>query len=187
MLVLFRATLFKHQHAELFQISQRLKIVSIIRTCAHVIQANEYNQCSVVISSVHSQLLSIYVDGDTELVVPVLSAILLHPPQSQMAVKQLSLKEGTLGGTILCSTALSLLSPTKFPLYADLPGLHSSEFPPATLPTDLSTSTARPDITLVSEESVTMLELTIPSNSKEAIVKAKRERPTSLTIVTTIC
>ena len=61
-------------------------------------------------------------------------------------------------------------------LYADLPGLCASESPPATLHTDLSTSTARPDIVLVSEESVTMLELTIPSNSKEAIIKAKERK-----------
>ena len=61
-------------------------------------------------------------------------------------------------------------------LYADLPGLRASESPPATLPADLSTSTARPDIVLVSEESVTMLELTIPSNSKEAITKAKERK-----------
>ena len=82
-----------------------------------------------------------------------------------MAVKKLSLKDGTLGGTILCLTALSLVSneiPPCVKLYADLPGLHASESPPATLPTDLSISTARPDIVLVSEESVTMLELTIP-------------------------
>ena len=68
-------------------------------------------------------------------------------------------------------------------LYADLPGLRASESPPATLPADLSTSTARPDIVLVSEESVTMLELTIPSNSKKQSPKQKRERPTSLTTV----
>ena len=61
-------------------------------------------------------------------------------------------------------------------LYVDLPGLCASESPPATLHTDLSTSTARPDIVLVSEESVTMLELTIPSNSKEAIIKAKERK-----------
>ena len=61
-------------------------------------------------------------------------------------------------------------------LYADLPGIRASESPPVTLPIDLSTSTARPDIVLVSEESVTMLELTIPSNSKEAIIKAKERK-----------
>ena len=97
-----------------------------------------------------------------------------------MAVKKLSLKDGTLGGTTLCSTAMSLFVSNKIPpcvkLYADLPGLHASESPFATLPTDLSTSTARPDIVLVSEENVTMLELTISSNSKEAIIKVEDQQ-----------
>ena len=44
------------------------------------------------------------------------------------------------------------------------------------MPTDLSTTTARPDVVLVSEESVTMLELTINSNSKEAVIKAKERK-----------
>ena len=68
-------------------------------------------------------------------------------------------------------------------LYADLPGPHASESPPVTLPTDLPTLTARPDIVLVSEESVTMLELTIPSNSKEAIIKAKEKKTNNLTTI----
>ena len=73
---------------------------------------------------------------------------------------------------------VSLVSNKILPctLYADLPSLCASESSPATFPTDLPASTARPDIVLVSEESVTMLELTIPSNSKEAIIKAKERK-----------
>ena len=64
-------------------------------------------------------------------------------------------------------------SPPCAKLYAYLP---ASESPPATLPADLSTSTPRPDRVLVSEESVSMLELTIPFNSKEAIFKTKERK-----------
>ena len=66
--------------------------------------------------------------------------------------------------------------PPSSKLYADLPGLRASESPTATLPTNLSTSTARPDIVLTTESSVTMLELTIPSNSHDAIRKAKERK-----------
>ena len=66
--------------------------------------------------------------------------------------------------------------PPSSKLYADLPGLRASESPPATLPTNLSTSTARPDMVLTTESSVTMLELTIPSNSYDAIRKAKKRK-----------
>ena len=103
-------------------------------------------------------------------------------PTTVLIVKKFSLKDGTLGGTTLCSTAciVSLVSNEIPPCVkldvADLPALRASKSPPATLHTDLSASTARADIVLVSEESVTMLELTIPSNSKEAIIKAKERK-----------
>ena len=45
----------------------------------------------------------------------------------------------------IVSLVLKEISPCV-KLYADLPGLRASESPLATLPTDLSTSTARPDI-----------------------------------------
>ena len=67
-------------------------------------------------------------------------------------------------------------TPPQVKLYADLPGFQASESPPATLPTNLSTSTARPDIILISGDNVTILEVTIPSNSKEAINKAKERK-----------
>ena len=45
-----------------------------------------------------------------------------------------------------------------------------------TLPTNLSTSTARPDLVIVSENNVTMIELTIPSDSRAAMIKAKERK-----------
>ena len=67
-------------------------------------------------------------------------------------------------------------TPPQAKLYVDLPGFRASESPPATLPTNLLTSTARPDIILISGDNVTILELTIPSKSKEAINKAKERK-----------
>ena len=46
-------------------------------------------------------------------------------------------------------------------LYADLPGMRASENPVATIPDDTLVSSARPDIVLVGEDEVTLIELTI--------------------------
>ena len=79
-----------------------------------------------------------------------------------------------------CITSLvSEEVPPNSKLYADLPGLRANESPPATLPTNLSTSTARPDI-VVSENNVTMIELTIPSVSRAAMIKAKERKNNKL-------
>ena len=41
---------------------------------------------------------------------------------------------------------------------------------------NLSTSTARPDLVIVSENNVTMIEITIPSESRAAMIKAKERK-----------
>ena len=71
--------------------------------------------------------------------------------------------------------------PPDTKLYADLPGLRACESPIATIPTDLSTTSARPDIVLIPESNVTMVELTIPSNSKAALIQAKERKRKRLT------
>ena len=63
--------------------------------------------------------------------------------------------------------------PPQFKLYADLPGLRACDSPPATIPANISTSTARPDLVFISINSVTMIELTVPPNSREALSSAK--------------
>ena len=92
---------------------------------------------------------------------------------------QEALKEDTLGDKTQCSTASLLWSLRKFlltqKLDADLHGLRANEFSPATLPTNLSTS-ARPDIVIVSENNVTMIEQTIPSESRGAMMKDKEKK-----------
>ena len=70
---------------------------------------------------------------------------------------------------------ISLISdeiPCSSKLYVDLPVYRTCESPPANLPANVSIPTARPDLILTSEDSVTMIELTIPTNSKEAMQKA---------------
>ena len=59
--------------------------------------------------------------------------------------------------------------PCHSKLYADLPSFRAREAPPATLPASISTSTARRDLVLMAEDSVTILELTIPANSQETM------------------
>ena len=73
-------------------------------------------------------------------------------------------------------------TPPQAKLYADLPGFRASESPPATLPTNLSTSTARPDIILISGDNVTILELTSPPTQRKQLTRPKRERVTRQTI-----
>ena len=58
-------------------------------------------------------------------------------------------------------------------LYADLPNHRASDSPPAVLPLDISTTSARPDIVLVEGSSITILELTVPFNSREALQAAR--------------
>ena len=61
-------------------------------------------------------------------------------------------------------------------LYADLPGLRSSNNPPATIPQDLSTSSDRPDLVVISGSDVHILELTIPANTSENLQEARRRK-----------
>ena len=66
-------------------------------------------------------------------------------------------------------------------VFADIPNHRACESPPATIPVELSTTTARPDIVLHKGKSVILLELTIPWNSVASITsaKARKENKTS--------
>ena len=50
-------------------------------------------------------------------------------------------------------------------LYADLSGMRASENPVATIPEDILVTSAWPDIVLMGENEVTLIELTIPHES----------------------
>ena len=64
------------------------------------------------------------------------------------------------------------LIPSSCQIYADIPSWRASDSPPATLPNNISTSTLRPDLVLILNNNITILELTIPSNNKEALQAA---------------
>ena len=63
-------------------------------------------------------------------------------------------------------------------LYANLPGLRACSNPPATIPINLSTSSDRPDLVIVSGSDLTILELTIPANNMENIKNARDRKMT---------
>ena len=58
-------------------------------------------------------------------------------------------------------------------LYADLPGMRASENSVATIPEDTLVTSAHPDIVLVGEDKVTLIELTVPHNSLESLCNAR--------------
>ena len=58
-------------------------------------------------------------------------------------------------------------------IYADLPGLRASDSPPATLPLRILVTSARPDIVIIDGDVITLLELTIPINTKEGLQNAR--------------
>ena len=63
------------------------------------------------------------------------------------------------------------IHPHSCQLFADLPSWRASNNPPATLPIAISTSTSRPDLVLIHDKKIFILEL-IPSNNKEALQAA---------------
>ena len=59
-------------------------------------------------------------------------------------------------------------------LYADLPGLRASENHAATIPTSVATTTARPDVFVILNNCIILLELTVPTNTPEGLQEARR-------------
>ena len=59
-------------------------------------------------------------------------------------------------------------------ILADLPGLRVEENPPSTIPSELLV--VRPDIVVIANQKVTLVELTIPFNSPESLINAKQRK-----------
>ena len=59
-----------------------------------------------------------------------------------------------------------------FKLYADLPGYLASASPPSTIPPNFSSSLSRPDLVLVSSDSIVLFELTVVTNTKHHFTAA---------------
>ena len=72
----------------------------------------------------------------------------------------------------LVSHVLSEIDPST-KIFADLPGQRASDSPLATIPTDIWTTTCRPDLVLILKPNITLFELTVPFNSPEALSAAR--------------
>ena len=70
-------------------------------------------------------------------------------------------------------TTSALHHPDLIDIPSDLSGWRASENPVGTIPEELLVTTARPDIVLVKNSAITMIELTVPHNAQESMLKAK--------------
>ena len=61
-------------------------------------------------------------------------------------------------------------------LYPDLPGMRANGNPISTIPENTLVTSARPDIVLVGEDEVTLIELTIPHNSMESLSNVRKSK-----------
>ena len=62
---------------------------------------------------------------------------------------------------------------TETEVYADLDHLRASENPPGTIPCQLVVTTARPDLVTIKGNVIRILELTVSTNSREAMFNAR--------------
>ena len=57
-------------------------------------------------------------------------------------------------------------------IYCDLDGLQASIIPPSTIPPNVISTTARPDLTIITASKITMVELTVAWNSEDNLTRA---------------
>ena len=68
-------------------------------------------------------------------------------------------------------------------IYADLDNMRAQEHPPATIPPNLTATSSHPDIVYINGPNITLLELTISGNSKEAMrLYSKRAKTAKATL-----
>ena len=58
----------------------------------------------------------------------------------------------------------------------DLDGLRASDSPPSTVPLDILVTSARPDIVIIDDRSVQIIELTIPANNATSLGNARARK-----------
>ena len=61
-------------------------------------------------------------------------------------------------------------------LYVDLPGKQASENPPSTVPVSILATSARPDMVLIRSMEITLIELTVPYDSREHLNNARARK-----------
>ena len=57
-----------------------------------------------------------------------------------------------------------------------MPWSESFRNPPATIPTSITTTTARPDVVVIQNNRIILLELTVPTNTPEGLQEARRRK-----------
>ena len=62
--------------------------------------------------------------------------------------------------------------------FFDPPGLRAEENPPSTIPNEILVTTTHPDIVAITNQTITLVELTIPYNSPECLANAKHRNET---------
>ena len=73
---------------------------------------------------------------------------------------------------ILASGIKTILNP-EARLIADLLNLRATDNPPSTIPSEILDTTTRPDIMIIQQHEITLLDLTVPFNSPEGLANAK--------------
>ena len=73
--------------------------------------------------------------------------------------------------------------PLSLKLYADIPSWRASNCPLATLPSNISISTARPDIVLIEDSNIMLVEHTVPSEALLAARQRKANKPAYLQLI----
>ena len=71
---------------------------------------------------------------------------------------------------------LKKVLPLCYKLYGDLPGCQASVSPPSTVPPHITYTLSRPDLVLVSMDSIVLLELSVVTNTQHHFLAAKTRK-----------
>ena len=66
--------------------------------------------------------------------------------------------------------------PPCYKIYADLPGHQASVSPPSTIPPHITSTLSRPDRVVVSTDSITLLELSVVTNTEHHLLAARNHK-----------
>ena len=66
--------------------------------------------------------------------------------------------------------------PPCYKIYADLPGHQASVSPPSTIPPHITSTLSRPDLVVVSTDSITLLELSVVTNTEHYLLAARNRK-----------
>ena len=66
--------------------------------------------------------------------------------------------------------------PPCYKIYADLPGYQASVSPPSTIPPHITSTLSRPDLVVVSTDSIALLELSVVTNTEHHLLAARNRK-----------